>query len=106
MTRLALLDQAAFLRLRATGQGSVVQCTWVYDRDVDIDELRVFNGNLGAGLPGQYRVRRAGELERAGLAIPVASETDKIKVLADPPAVSTAAHERPVASKRRKSPRS
>jgi hypothetical protein len=38
MTRLALLDQAAFLRLRATGQGSVCQCTWVYDRDVDIDE--------------------------------------------------------------------
>jgi hypothetical protein len=53
VTRLALLDQAAFLRLRATGQGSVVQCTWVYDRDVDIDELRVFNGNLGAGLLGR-----------------------------------------------------
>lgn len=53
MTRLALLDQAAYLRLRATGQGSVVQCTWVYDRDVDIDELRVFNGNLGHGLLGR-----------------------------------------------------
>ena len=58
MTRLALLDQAAFLRLRATGQGSVVQCTWVYDRDVDIDELRVFNGNLGAGLLGR-RIERS-----------------------------------------------
>ncbi|HEX4558606.1 MAG TPA: hypothetical protein VH166_05350 [Mycobacterium sp.] len=53
MTRLALLDQAAFLRLRATGQGSVCQCTWVYGRGVDIDELRVFNENLGTGLLGR-----------------------------------------------------
>ena len=58
MTRLALLDQAAFLRLRATGQGSVVQCTWVYDRDVDIDELRAFNGNLATGLLGR-RIERS-----------------------------------------------
>ncbi len=58
MTRLALLDQAAFLRLRATGQGSVVQCTWVYDRDVDIDELRIFNGNLATGLLGR-RIERS-----------------------------------------------
>jgi hypothetical protein len=53
VSRLALLDQAAYLRLRATGQGSVVQCTWIYDRDVDIDELRVFNANLGHGLLGR-----------------------------------------------------
>lgn len=58
MTRLALLDQAAFLRLRATGQGSVVQSTWVYDRDVDVDELRIFNGNLAAGLLGR-RIERS-----------------------------------------------
>jgi hypothetical protein len=58
MTRLALLDQAAFLRLRATGQGSVCQCTWVYDRDVDIDELCSFNRNLGAGLLGR-RIERS-----------------------------------------------
>jgi hypothetical protein len=58
LTRLALLDQAAFLRLRATGQGSVVQCTWVYDRDVDIDELRTFNGNLATGLLGR-RIERS-----------------------------------------------
>jgi hypothetical protein len=58
VTRLAPLDQAAFLRLRATGQGSVCQCTWVYDRDVDIDELRVFNGNLGTGLLGR-RIERS-----------------------------------------------
>ena len=58
MTRLALLDQAAYLRLRATGQGSVVQCTWVYDRNVDIDELREFNRNLGRGLLGR-RIERS-----------------------------------------------
>jgi hypothetical protein len=58
VTRLALLDHAAFLRLRATGQGSVVQCTWVYDRDVDLDELRVFKGNLGTGLLGR-RIERS-----------------------------------------------
>ncbi|BAX93780.1 hypothetical protein [Mycobacterium shigaense] len=58
MTRLALLDQAAFLRLRATGQGSTVQCTWVYDRDVDIDQLRAFNASLGAGLLGR-RIERS-----------------------------------------------
>lgn len=58
MSRLALLDQAAYLRLRATGQGSVVQCAWIYDRDVDIDELRVFNCNLGHGLLGR-RIERS-----------------------------------------------
>jgi hypothetical protein len=58
VTRLALLDQAAFLRLRATGQGSVCQCTWVYDRDIDIDELCTFNRNLGAGLLGR-RIERS-----------------------------------------------
>lgn len=58
MTRLALLDQAAFLRLRATGQGSTVQCTWLYDRAVDIDELRSFRDNLAAGLLGR-RIERS-----------------------------------------------
>ncbi|OBB94239.1 hypothetical protein [Mycobacterium sp. 852002-40037_SCH5390672] len=58
MTRLALLDQAAFLRLRATGQGSTVQCTWVYDRDVSIDEVRAFKDNLSAGLLGR-RIERS-----------------------------------------------
>lgn len=58
MARLALLDQAAFLRLRATGQGSTVQSTWIYDRDVNINELRAFNDNLGAGLLGR-RIERS-----------------------------------------------
>ncbi|WP_102417100.1 hypothetical protein [Mycobacterium sp. 4858] len=58
MTRLAFLDQAAFLRLRATGQGSTVQCTWLYDRDVHLDALRGFNEDLGAGLLGR-RIERS-----------------------------------------------
>lgn len=58
MTRLALLDQAAFLRLRATGQGSTVQCAWIYDREVNLDELRAFQSNLGAGLLGR-RIERS-----------------------------------------------
>lgn len=58
MTRLALLDQAAFLRLRATGQGSAVQCTWIYDRDVNIDELRSVHERLGDGLLGR-RIERS-----------------------------------------------
>src|SRR5829696_5682011 len=58
MTRLALLDQAAFLRLRATGHGSVVQCPWVYDRDIDVDELCAFNRSLGDGLLGR-RIERS-----------------------------------------------
>lgn len=58
VTRLSLLDQAAFLRLRATGQGSAAQCTWIYDRAVHIDQLRVFHGNLGAGLLGR-RIERS-----------------------------------------------
>ncbi|WP_254902417.1 hypothetical protein [Mycobacterium simiae] len=58
VARLALLDQAAFLRLRANGQGSAVQCTWVYDRDVDLDALQRFNNLLGAGLLGR-RIERS-----------------------------------------------
>ncbi|SPM35646.1 hypothetical protein MRAB57_3475, partial [Mycobacterium rhizamassiliense] len=58
VTRLGLLDQAAFLRLRATGQGSTVQCTWVYDRGVNLDDLQTFRDNLGAGLLGR-RIERS-----------------------------------------------
>jgi hypothetical protein len=55
---LEFLDQAAFLRLRATGRGSAVQCTWIYDRAVDVDELRQFHHHLGHGLLGR-RIERS-----------------------------------------------
>jgi hypothetical protein len=56
--RLAFLDQASFLRLRATGEGTVAQCTWIYDRAIDMDGLRRFNQNLGRGLLGR-RIERS-----------------------------------------------
>jgi diacylglycerol O-acyltransferase len=55
---LEFLDQAAFLRLRATGNGSVVHCTWIYDRAVDVNELHQFHHHLGRGLLGR-RIERS-----------------------------------------------
>ncbi|MGV7608844.1 fatty-acid--AMP ligase [Mycobacterium kansasii] len=55
--RLAYLDQAAFLGLRA-GHVSLLQVTWIYDRAVDVDGLRRFHRNLGRGLLGR-RIERS-----------------------------------------------
>lgn len=46
---LDLVDQTLFLGERATGATSVLQCTWVYDRGLDIDGLRKFHHHLGRG---------------------------------------------------------
>jgi hypothetical protein len=51
--RLAFIDQAALLSLRATGRSQLAQMVWVYDRAVDFDELRRFHVNLGYGLLGR-----------------------------------------------------
>jgi hypothetical protein len=56
--RLAFMDQASFLALRARDQGQLIQWVWVYDRDVDIDGLRRFRRNLGYGLLGR-RIERS-----------------------------------------------
>jgi diacylglycerol O-acyltransferase / wax synthase len=56
--RIAFLDQAAFLRLRATGRASICQCTWIYDRAINADGLRRFHDNLGRGLLGR-RIQRS-----------------------------------------------
>ncbi|BBZ47879.1 type I polyketide synthase [Mycobacterium parmense] len=55
--RLAYLDQAAFLALRAV-HGALIQVTWIYDRAVDMDGLRRFHRNLGGGLLGR-RIERS-----------------------------------------------
>uniref|UniRef100_A0A8H2PHT5 KR domain-containing protein n=1 Tax=Mycolicibacterium mucogenicum DSM 44124 TaxID=1226753 RepID=A0A8H2PHT5_MYCMU len=55
--RLAYLDQAAFLALRAS-HGTVLQMTWIYDRAVDVAALRRFHHNLDHGLLGR-RIERA-----------------------------------------------
>ena len=51
--RLAHLDQASFLGLRALGYGAVVQHNWIYNRPVNVDGLRRFHRNLGYGLLGR-----------------------------------------------------
>jgi polyketide synthase 12 len=55
--RLAYLDQAAFLALRAV-HGALIQVTWIYDRAVNVDGLRRFHRNLGNGLLGR-RIERS-----------------------------------------------
>jgi len=52
------IDQASFLGLRALGHGPVIQFTWIYERDVDLDGLRRFQRNLGQGLLGR-RIERS-----------------------------------------------
>lgn len=44
------IDQASFLGLRALGHGPVIQFTWIYERNIDLDGLRRFHHNLGHGL--------------------------------------------------------
>lgn len=56
--RLALIDQMSFLSVRATGQGSICQCVWIYQRAIDFDGLRRFHRNLGLGLLGR-RIERS-----------------------------------------------
>lgn len=51
-------DQASFLGLRALGHGPLIQYTWIYGRDVDMDALRRFHRNLGHGLLGR-RIERS-----------------------------------------------
>ena len=36
------IDQASFLGLRALGHGPVIQFTWIYARDVDLDAVVVW----------------------------------------------------------------
>lgn len=51
--RLAYIDQASFLGLRALGRGPLMQFVWIYDRPVDIEGLRSFQRNLADGLLGR-----------------------------------------------------
>lgn len=56
--RLAHMDQASYLGLRALGHGAIVQFTWIYDRPVRLGGLRRFHRNLGYGLLGR-RIERS-----------------------------------------------
>lgn len=55
--RLALTDQGSYLAERAV-HSALIQFTWVYNRGVDVDGLRRFHRNLGAGLFGR-RIERS-----------------------------------------------
>ena len=46
---LGLFDQTYFTGERVTGATGMLQCVWVYDREVDIDGLRRFHRNLQRG---------------------------------------------------------
>ena len=52
------LDESFFLDFRAEGHGPVIQFTWIYEHDVDIDALRRFHRNLGKSLMGR-RIERS-----------------------------------------------
>jgi mycoketide-CoA synthase len=71
--RLAHLDQAAFLALRAV-HGALIQVTWVYDRAVNVDGLRRFHRNLGCGLLGRRIERSPLPFARDRWILPPASE--------------------------------
>jgi diacylglycerol O-acyltransferase / wax synthase len=57
--RLAFMDQASYLGLRATGQGQECQVTWVYNRAVDLDRLQRFSDNLAKGGLFGRRIERS-----------------------------------------------
>jgi hypothetical protein len=56
--RLAHMDQASFLALRALGHRSLGQFNWIYNRPVNVDGLRRFHRGLGYGLLGR-RIERS-----------------------------------------------
>ncbi|WP_395311876.1 wax ester/triacylglycerol synthase domain-containing protein [Mycobacterium sp. AMU20-3851] len=56
--RLEYTDQAMFLGLRATGQEAVMQIVWIYERPVDLDNIRRFHDGIGYGLLGR-RIERS-----------------------------------------------
>jgi hypothetical protein len=80
--RLAYMDQGAFLQLRSTGPGKLVQAVWVYEHPVDVDALRRFHANLNRGLLGR-------RIERSVLPFGrhrwVVSEADPLEVAAPRP---------------------
>lgn len=57
--RLAYIDQASFLSVRATGRQQLGQLVWLYEHPVDYDALRRFHQNYGHGLVGRLIERSA-----------------------------------------------
>ena len=57
--RLAYVDQALFLGLRATGQAAVTQIVWVYEHPIDLTAVRRFHQDMGYGMAGRLIERSA-----------------------------------------------
>lgn len=55
---LAYIDQASFLGFRALGRGPLIQLTWTYTHDVDLEALGRFQHALGRGMLGR-RIERS-----------------------------------------------
>ena len=51
--RLAFIDQATSLTLRATGREQLMQIVWIYEHPVDLDRLKHTYRNGGYGLLGR-----------------------------------------------------
>ncbi|WP_416366944.1 hypothetical protein [Mycolicibacterium gadium] len=56
--QLAYLDHGLFAQHRAVGRNNVIQCVWVYEHTINLEEVRRFHRNLGHGLLGR-RVERS-----------------------------------------------
>ena len=56
--QLAYFDQAAFMLMLATDRRQLMQSLWLYEHDVDFDQLRQFHRNFGYGLFGR-RIERS-----------------------------------------------
>src|ERR1700743_812656 len=56
--RLAFMDQATFLTLRATGREQLMQIVWIYEHPVDMDKMMQAFRNAGYGLMGR-RIERS-----------------------------------------------
>jgi diacylglycerol O-acyltransferase len=81
---LAYIDQGSFLALRALGRGPLIQFTWVYEHQIDIDGLRRLHVNLAFGLLGRL-------IERSALPF----GRDRWVADAGPAALEVAARDRP-----------
>lgn len=57
--RLAYVDQAMYLGLRATGQAAAMQCVWIYEHPADLDGIQRFHRTFGNGLWGRGIERSA-----------------------------------------------
>ncbi len=56
--RLAYLDHAAFLSMRSSGLGQLMQIVWIYEHPVDLDAVERFHRYVGYGLLGR-RIERS-----------------------------------------------